>query len=213
MTYQVTVVGKPVLDIYECDNGRCWFVTKKTRKAGQDFLSGYVRCFRPSMLAEFHHLPEEVLNDPKQSMRRVPKEAWPRCPCVDVKDVGADEKIVRCNDRGTDARPYTSYSDNCKEVDEKMETDTQQRVNGYLALFDMISEKADSDAVAIAILQEISKDRRSGEIRTERAAQSTEPATEKQRQFMKKLNIRFPANVTKQEASALIDEELAKNGE
>jgi hypothetical protein len=30
---------------------------------------------------------------------------------------------------------------------------------------------------------------------------------------MKKLNIRFPATVTKQEASALIDEELAKNGE
>ncbi len=94
-----------------------------------------------------------------------------------------------------------------------METDTQQRVDRYIALFEGISEKVNSDAVAIAVLQEISKDRRSGEIRTERAAQSNEPATEKQKQFMKKLNIRFPANVTKQEASALIDEELAKNGE
>jgi hypothetical protein len=50
-------------------------------------------------------------------------------------------------------------------------------------------------------------------IRTERATQGTGPATEKQKQFMKKLNIRFPATVTKHEASALIDEELAKNGE
>ena len=94
-----------------------------------------------------------------------------------------------------------------------METDTQQTVDRYISLFDGISEKVNSDVVAIAILQEVSKDRRSGEIRTERAAQSSEPATEKQKQFMKKLNIRVPATVTKHEASALIDEELAKNGE
>ena len=33
-----------------------------------------------------------------------------------------------------------------------------------------------------------------------------------QKKFMKKLEINFPKAVTKQEASALIDEELSKNG-
>jgi len=117
-----------------------------------------------------------------------------------------------------DVPRWLSYSNHCKEVDEKMDTETQQRLNGYVTLFNAISEKLDSDAVAIAILQELSKDRRSGEIRGERAAKNAEananePATEKQKQFMKKLNIAFPANVTKHEASTLLDEELGKNGE
>ena len=111
-----------------------------------------------------------------------------------------------------------SYSNHCKEVDEKMETETQRKLDDYVALYDAISEKLDSDAAAIAILQELSKDRRSGEIRVERAAKSdeanaNEPATEKQKKFMKKLNIAFPANVTKHEASTLLDEELARLGE
>ena len=101
----------------------------------------------------------------------------------------------------------------CKEVNEKMNSDTQQRLDGYLSLFNTISEKTDSDAVAIAVLQEMSKDRRSTEIQEEREAKNNKPATEKQKQFMKKLNIPVPANLTKREASMLIDEELGKNGE
>ncbi len=65
----------------------------------------------------------------------------------------------------------------------------------------------------MALMQEISKDRRMEHIRQEREAQHQKPATEKQKQFMDDLGIKYPANVTKQEASVLIDEELARNGE
>lgn len=97
MTY-VTIAGQAVLDIYECENARCWFITRKVQKAGQNFLSGYVRCFKPAMLAEFRNLPEEVFNDPKQSIWKVTKKAWPRCPCVDVKQEQAKQKVVGCDD-------------------------------------------------------------------------------------------------------------------
>ena len=59
----------------------------------------------------------------------------------------------------------------------------------------------------------MSKDRRSAEIHKEREIRSDEPATEKQKQFMKKLNIPVPSNLTKREASMLLDEQLGKNGE
>lgn len=42
---------------------------------------------------------------------------------------------------------------------------------------------------------------------------SSQPATDKQKQFMKKLGIKFPATVTKQEASMMIDEELGRSSE
>ena len=94
-----------------------------------------------------------------------------------------------------------------------MEFNVQSKMDEYLGLLEQIKQKTTDERTAVSILQEISKDRRSVEIREERTAQSTEPATEKQKKFMKKLSIKFPANVTKHEASALIDEELGKNGE
>jgi hypothetical protein len=95
-----------------------------------------------------------------------------------------------------------------------MDTETQRKLDGYIALFDAISEKTDSDAVAITILQEMSKDRRSRQMSGERAEKTNgEPATARQKGFMKRLGIEFPENITKAEASALIDEEQARNGE
>jgi len=49
-------------------------------------------------------------------------------------------------------------------------------------------------------------------IKQEREISNDDPATDKQRKFMKKLGIDFPETLTKQEASSLIDEELSKNG-
>ena len=94
-----------------------------------------------------------------------------------------------------------------------MASDTQQKLNDYVGLFDVISERVENDAVAIAILQEMSKDRRSTEMHSDREPQSDRPATEKQKQYMKKLNIPITANLTRREASKLIDEELGKNGD
>ena len=106
-----------------------------------------------------------------------------------------------------------SYSNDCKEVDEKMKFDMQSKLDEYMKLLDQIKQKTEDERTAVSLLQEISKDRRTAEIREERGVEQSQPATDKQKNFMKKLGIKFPDSVTKQEASTLIDEELAKNGE
>lgn len=219
----ITIKGRRVIDIYESFDGSYWFVTEKAWRQDSviggrvheddQILFGYVRLSACPECAEWGYFSEGELKSLGPKLWKVHRQDWAVCPLVEVQDV-PDEH----DDGGGSSARRSSYSNTCKEVDEKMETDTQQRVNDYLALFDGISEKVNSDAVAIAILQEVSKDRRSGEIRTERAAKNgeanaNEPATEKQKKFMKKLNIAFPANVTKHEASTLLDEELGKNGE
>ena len=73
-----------------------------------------------------------------------------------------------------------------------------------------ISEKTDNESTAVALLHEIAKDRRSEQIRQERGFAEEKRATDKQKSFMKKLGIKFPKEVTKQEASVLIDQELGK---
>ena len=89
-----------------------------------------------------------------------------------------------------------------------MDAKTKEKLNTYLELLGEISEKTNDERTAMTLLQEISKDRRMQEIREERGAKNNEQATEKQKQFMKKLGLDFPENVTKKEASVLIDEEL-----
>jgi hypothetical protein len=99
-----------------------------------------------------------------------------------------------------------------------MQFDTQAKLDEYLRLLEQIKQKTGDERTAVSLLQEVSKDRRSAEIREERETknndtQDSQPATEKQKQFMKKLGIKFPATVTKQEASMLIDEERGRNSE
>jgi hypothetical protein len=116
-----------------------------------------------------------------------------------------------------------SYSTMCKEVDEKMQFDMQSKLDEYWRLLEQIKQKTTDERTAVSLLQEVSKDRRSAEIREEREtrksegkkgeAKNNEPATEKQKQFMKKLGIEYPADVTKQYASMLIDEKRDQNGE
>ena len=210
MQSQVVISGIPVVDIWECFNGRCWFVTKRTLEKGQYFLSGYVRCLKPQMLAEFQHLPEEVFSDLGQRIHRVPKEAWHRCPCVDVLPKGPMRVIVRCNRPGDNAQPRHSYSTHCKEVDVKMDSETQERVDSYIELLDAISEKTQAEATAVAILHEMCKDRRANHMRDERAGKNSDAATYKQKRFMRSLSIDFPEDISRKEASALIDKELDK---
>ena len=91
-----------------------------------------------------------------------------------------------------------------------MDTYTKERLDIYLDLLEEISEKTSNENIAIAILHEILKDKRSQKIREEKEIRNNELATEKQKQFMKKLKIDFPEDVTKKQASSLIDEELGK---
>lgn len=213
MRYRVTIVGEPVLDIYESDNARCWFVTKKEKQRGNIFLSGYVRCFKPSILAEFRHVPEEALLDMGGHIWKVPEDAWHRCPYVDIIEDVPGPVVVRCGEQCEEAVAYPSYSSDCKEVDEKMDQSIQGKLDKYLDLFEEVKKKTKDERVALTLLQEVSKDRRMEEIREEKEAKNSEPATTKQLNFMRKLGIEAPPGVTKREASMLIDEELGRNGE
>jgi hypothetical protein len=102
-------------------------------------------------------------------------------------------------------------SNDCKGVNEKMDENIKGKLESYLELLSEIKEKTEDERTATVLLQEISKDQRMERIKQEREANNGSPATDKQKQFMKKLGIDFPRNVTKHEASALIDEELSKN--
>jgi len=94
-----------------------------------------------------------------------------------------------------------------------MDANTQQTLQGYLDLLAVIKEKTGDERTAVAVLTEVNKDRRMSEMKQERVNSGNELATEKQKEFMKKLGIKVPKNLTKHEASALIDEELGKTAE
>lgn len=89
-----------------------------------------------------------------------------------------------------------------------MDKDTKERLNAYLELLDDIKEKTDNEDTAVALLHEICKDRRMSQIKQEKAGGNDELATEKQKKFMEQLSIKYPRDISKKEASVLIDEEL-----
>ena len=93
-----------------------------------------------------------------------------------------------------------------------MNQNIQAKLDIYMELLEEIRQKTDDERTAVSLLQEVSKDRRMEEMRQEKEAKNSVPATDRQKKFMKKLGIGFPETVTKQEASLLIDEELGRNG-
>ena len=93
-----------------------------------------------------------------------------------------------------------------------MEQNIKEKLDSYLELLNEINEKTQSEPEKIAILAEIAKDQRVERMIEEREARNNAPATFKQRKFMDDLGIKYPKSISKQEASALIDEELGKNG-
>ena len=79
-----------------------------------------------------------------------------------------------------------------------------------MKLLDDIKARVSDERTAVVILQEVNKDVRMAQIREEREIAADEPATEKQKGFLKKLGVDLPAKMTKREASALIDEHTGK---
>ena len=67
----------------------------------------------------------------------------------------------------------------------------------------------DKEAVAIAVMQEVGKDRRMQEMKAERRNNNNEPATAKQIGYLKKLGMNQGTGITKIEASKLIDKAVA----
>jgi len=171
-----------------------------------------------SFVKEFKGLVREVLSGCQLSdFQATPAEigCWfgERRGSVNEKVRMPPENECRRGNGGT-----PSCSNTCKEVDKKMQFDMESKLEEYLQLLEQIKQKTTDERTAVSLLQEVSKDRRSAEIREERETKNndtkdSQPATEKQKQFMKKLGIKFPATVTKQEASMLIDEERGRNGD
>ena len=93
-----------------------------------------------------------------------------------------------------------------------MESDTKKRLNSYLELFEEISKKIENETTAAVILTEISKDRRTEQMKKEREAKNNndESVTYRQKRCMERLGIEFPESITRKEASMLIKEELGR---
>ena len=93
----------------------------------------------------------------------------------------------------------------------------KQAIDNYLKLFDDIKARTSDERTALGILQEVNKDIRMAQIRAERNGDNSNgdaaPATVRQKNYLKRLGVKIPAGLTKQQASALIDEELEKESE
>ena len=81
---------------------------------------------------------------------------------------------------------------------------THKLIEEYLEILPLAEEKSGSQAKAIAILQEINKDRRQREVRNDRQG-NTLWATEKQIKLLRDMGVRTPDNLTRKEASCLIE--------
>ena len=81
----------------------------------------------------------------------------------------------------------------------------------YKELADMKLTPANRLIASVSILQEMGKDSRTPNYQKEiKIKDPNSPATEKQKDYLKKLNITFPENLSKEEAMILIKENKNK---
>ena len=80
----------------------------------------------------------------------------------------------------------------------------------YLELYAEILKKIDNESVAVTLLTEISKDRRAEQARNERQTKNNDTVTFRQKKCMQNLGIDIPENITRKEASVLIQEEIER---
>ena len=98
-------------------------------------------------------------------------------------------------------------------------TKATTNMEGYIEQFDAIKGRVGDEQVAAVILEQIAKDRRTeriaetrngnrpnGKTNSHRAeSNGSEPASQKQREYLKDLGVTVPKVLTKYEASKLID--------
>jgi hypothetical protein len=100
-----------------------------------------------------------------------------------------------------------------QEVSGFVKMETQYYINLFKALIRHLENNGFEGALAfntaLVFLQELNKDRRSEEIRAERAKEKEMPATEKQMTFLKDLGHDIEHSLTKQKAGMMIQEILA----
>ena len=106
----------------------------------------------------------------------------------------------------------------------KMETQTQTQVNSYVELFKQIKEEVGDSQIAAQLVEQIGKDRRTAILRGfERVSSSKssfaengkgndkdeQEATPKQLGYLRQLGMEIPENLSKKQASEMIDQALA----
>jgi hypothetical protein len=135
-------------------------------------------------------------------------ELFPDCL---LKNYEASDEEVHEWVHGGDPQPDCVLCLNaCKEVNEKMDTDTKKRLSSYIELFEEISKKVTNEATAGIILTEIAKDRRTEQMKKERESKNSDTVTFRQKKCMQNLGIEFPDDITRKEASILIQEEIER---
>jgi hypothetical protein len=83
----------------------------------------------------------------------------------------------------------------------------------YLRLLEIIEERTRDRQTAAAVLAEVAKDIRMGQMQQERRRNRDGPATEGQIGYLKKLGAAIPEGLTVRQASELIDRIKAKKQE
>ncbi len=85
----------------------------------------------------------------------------------------------------------------------------KKKVEEYLSILQELEGKVSDSSTAIAVLQEIAKDRRSEQINGQKSNGSR--ATLKQKTLLDKLNVVYDEEISKAEASRLLDQALQKD--
>ena len=122
---QITIQGKPVIDIYESFDGSYWFATEKAWKQDSviggrvykddQILFGYVRLASCPECAEWGYFSESELRHLGPRVWKVNRQDWGVCPEVEVEEVsdGLDTPAADSCSTAVD-----SYSQNDKGGDE-----------------------------------------------------------------------------------------------
>ena len=92
-----TIMGQPIVEIYESFDGSYWFVTEKAWKQdsligrkvykNDQILFGYVRLSSCPECAEFGYFSEAELMRLGWRVWKVEKRNWSVCPGVEVEEV------------------------------------------------------------------------------------------------------------------------------
>ena len=94
-----------------------------------------------------------------------------------------------------------------------MEIEIQEKLDTYLKLLEAIEQRTHDRQTAAAVLAEVAKDIRIGQMQQERRPNGDGPATEGQIGYLRKLGAAIPEGLTVRQASELIDRIKAKKQE
>jgi hypothetical protein len=99
------------------------------------------------------------------------------------------------------------YSKHCKGVEIKMNEATQQKLNIYISKLNEIQEVVQNEQTAaiLLLLTEITPNRYSEQENQKVVINGDAPATENQKNYLMRLGAAIPENLTRLQASQLID--------